>query len=190
MMKTSRGVIVTCLIYSDKSLPMHSLTLLHWFANNVDIDNNNVVRLSFNTNGDFGSHYYSNYEGLLPSPARGYQFYTVGNVNRPPGDMCPIHEDLPAYVLYPQVREFSGTGRNRDRIVVSVQAQSSSAHTVSQAYLTQHFRRQDNRGPGYDPDHTFRISTNLLQQLRQDQFDQNIHNNRLIINNLTVCEIL
>lgn len=214
-MKMNKGVIVACLlslvalscesdfqelnslndlkrVYSANSLPMHSLTLLHWFANNVDIDNNDVVRLSFDTNRDFGSHTYRNYEGLLPSVSQGYQYCTIGNVNRPPGNTCPFYEDFPNYVLYPRVIENYGTGRNRDRIIVSVQTQTYSARRVSQVYLTQHYNDW-NHGSGYDPDNTFIITTNLLQQLRlfsftdntqslqelRDQFDNNIDDNML-----------
>lgn len=192
MMKTSRGVIIfvvalSCVsaiqqlnsiddlkrAFSDNLMPMHSITLLHWFASIVDIDNNDVLRLSFNINGDFGSHYYSNYEKLLPSVPSGNQYCSVGNINRPRGDVCPITQDFPEYVLYPYVIEPANTGKNRDRIIVSVQPQSYGVRRVSEVYLTQHFRRQDNRGSGYDPDHTFSVSTSLLRQLRQFSFDDN-----------------
>lgn len=107
--------------------------------------------------------------------------------------MCRRYQDFPEYVLQPRVIEPIDTGRNRDRIIVSVQTQTSSAHSVSHVYLTQHFRRVDNRGSRYDPDHTFLISTNLLQQLRQfsfndntqslqqlrNQFNQNVNDNQL-----------
>ncbi|KAG8007029.1 hypothetical protein GBF38_023149 [Nibea albiflora] len=48
------------------SVPEHSLVLLHWFANTVEIDDNNVIWLDFDPNcGDYGLHYYRNAEGLL-----------------------------------------------------------------------------------------------------------------------------
>ncbi|XP_020783940.2 uncharacterized protein LOC110163348 [Boleophthalmus pectinirostris] len=219
-MKWSRGVRVSCLltlvtlvavvcsqqdyeelnsiddlkrVFSEKSFPLHSLILLHWFANNVDIDNNNVVRVGFNPQADFGSHFYGNYDNLLPSAPSGFQYFTVGNVNRPRGDICPISQSFPEYVLYPHVIEYAATGRNRDRIIISVQRQNYGPRRLDQAYLTQHFRRQDNQGSRYDPQHTFLISPNLLQQLRlfsfndnspslqelRDRFNQNIDDNQL-----------
>lgn len=203
MMKMSRGVIIACLlsllalncqsvfrelnsiddlrtIYSYKSLPLHSLTLLHWIANEVDIDNNNDVHLSFDVNRDFGSHFYRNGESLLPSAPRGNWYYTVGNIDRVPEYTCPSYQDYPDYVISPRVLEYSGTGRNRDRLIVSVQQQNSGSRTVSQIYLTQHFRRADNQGSEYDPNHTFVISTSLLQQLRQFSF----HDNSLSLHDL------
>jgi len=46
-----------------QSVPKHSLLLLHWFANTVNIDENNVINLTFDPNdGDYGSHYYGNFE--------------------------------------------------------------------------------------------------------------------------------
>ncbi|KAJ0019601.1 hypothetical protein NQD34_007170 [Periophthalmus magnuspinnatus] len=219
-MKQSRGVLLSCLltlvtlvavncreqdyqqlnsiddlkkVFSEKSFPLHSLILLHWFANNVDIDNNNIVRLTFNPRGDFGSHYYGNYDNLLDPVPSGYEYFTVGNVNRPYGDICPVSQDFPEYVLYPRVIEYADTGRNRDRLIVSAQAQNYGPRMITEVYLTQHFRLQDRQGSRYDPEHTFQISTNLLQQLRlfsfndnrpslqelRDQFNRNIDDNQL-----------
>ncbi|KAJ0069021.1 hypothetical protein NL108_015890 [Boleophthalmus pectinirostris] len=169
-------------VYSEKYLPMHNLILLHWFANTVDIDNNNVVRLTYDASRDFGSHYYGNYDGLLAPVPQGYQYYRVGNLN-------------PPNVLYPRIRDPVWMGKDRDHIVVQVQ--TGGSRRVSQLYLTQHFRRQGRQGSRYDPNHTFELTTDLLQQLRlfsftnnpqtlqqlRDQFNQNIDDTQL--NDLT-----
>lgn len=195
-MKMSRGVVTTCLLtlvalscesafqelnslndlkkaLSDKSVPLHSLALLHWFANQVYIINNTLVHLTFDLNGDFGSQYYSNSDGFLPSPPEG-QYYSVGNINPTAGNTCPIHKEFPEHVLFPNVLEPANLGRNRNHIVFNTITHSSGARGVGQIYLTQIFKEEDSQGSGYDPEHTFSISTSLLQQLRLFSFDDNL----------------
>ncbi|KAJ0069015.1 hypothetical protein NL108_015889 [Boleophthalmus pectinirostris] len=150
-------------VYSEKYLPMHNLILLHWFANTVNINNNNVVHLTYDPSRDFGSHYYGNCDEMLAPVPQGYQYYTVGNLNPPNGN-------FPPYVLYPQVIEYAWMGRNRDRIIV--QAQTGGSHRVSQMYLTKHFTKPS-QCSRYDPNYTFELSTDLLQQLRLFSFTNN-----------------
>ncbi|XP_074512984.1 uncharacterized protein LOC141781267 isoform X2 [Sebastes fasciatus] len=151
-----------------QSVPTHILLLLHWFANTVDIDdNNNIIRLTFDPNsGDYGSHHYANFKRLLvPLPwGNEYQYYTVGN----------LHQDtsmpLPRYVVRPPKREYVGT--NRDRIIIRVRGQNTgwgASQRIDQVYITQHIGRQGE----YDPDHTYRITTNLLRQIREFSVGQN-----------------
>ncbi|XP_037647513.1 uncharacterized protein LOC119501294 isoform X3 [Sebastes umbrosus] len=148
-----------------QSVPKHSLLLLHWFANTVDIDdNNNIIRLTFDPNsGDYGSHYYSNYERLLDQLPGGYQYYIVGNVHQ------ETSMPLPPYVVRPR-REYAGT--NSDRIIIRVRGQNTggrASQRIDQVYITQHIGRQGE----YDPDHTYRITTNLLRQIREFSVGQN-----------------
>ncbi|KAK7940279.1 hypothetical protein WMY93_003605 [Mugilogobius chulae] len=137
-----------------QSVPRHSLLLLHWFANQIDINEYTGITLNFDPNTDLGSHHYGNFEGLLQDPLpRGYRYYTIGNLN----------EDFPAYLCSPPVRQYKG--KNLDRIVVSAisAGQHSRSYRIHRVYLTQHI-------PGtreYDPTHTYQITTNLLQQIRQ-----------------------
>lgn len=194
MMKMSRGVTVCCLfaflalrcgsayqrlnsikdlkkIDFGQSVPKHSLVLLHWFANTVYSDNNDVIWLTFEPDrGDYGSHHYGNYERLLdPLPLGNvrYRYFTVGNLNQ------GTATQLPDYVLHPPV-EYMGT--NRDRIIFRVReehAASQAWHRIDQVYITQHYAPSEGQGTRYDPCHTYRITTNLLRQLRQFSVEEN-----------------
>ncbi|XP_042360368.1 uncharacterized protein LOC121956291 [Plectropomus leopardus] len=152
----------------DQSVPKHSLVLLYWFANTVDIDNNNVIRLTFNPNsGDYGSHQYGNYERVLDPLPRGNRYYTVGNLHR--GTSVP----LPHYVVNPPT-EYVGT--NRDRIIIRVSEQNTgrrALQSIDQVYITQHYDTSEGQGTRYDPAHTYRVTINLLRQIREFSEGQN-----------------
>ncbi|MEQ2305756.1 hypothetical protein AMECASPLE_001288 [Ameca splendens] len=152
------------------AVPTHSLLLLHWFANEVDIDNNNVIRLTFQPNqGDYGSHHYGNYERVLAPlpPGNIYRYFTVGNLNQ------ETSSDLPSYVVHPR----NGyEGRNRDRIIFRVREQNvgrQAGHVIDRVYITQHFETSEYQGTRYDPDHTYQVTTNLLRQIRQFSVEEN-----------------
>ncbi|XP_074512966.1 uncharacterized protein LOC141781255 isoform X2 [Sebastes fasciatus] len=153
-----------------QSVPKHSLLLLHWFANTVDIDNNNIIRLTFDPNsGDYGSHYYGNFEELLDPLHRGsgYRYYTIGNLHQ------ETSMPLPLYVVLPP-REY--VGRNRDRIIIRIREQNTGGQAlprIDQVYITQHYDTSENQGTPYDPDHTYRITVNLLRQIREFSVGQN-----------------
>ncbi|XP_073350076.1 uncharacterized protein [Pagrus major] len=136
-----------------QSVPKHSLMLLHWFANAVDIDNNNVIQLTFDPNSEYGSHHYGNYERLLDPLPWGYRYYTVGNLNQ------DTSVQLPDYVVDPP-REY--VGGNRDRIIIRVQGQR-----IDQVYITQHYDTSEHQGTPYDPVHTYQVTTYLLRQIRE-----------------------
>ena len=135
-----------------QSVPKHSLLLLHWFANVVHINHNNVIRLTFDPDsGDYGSHHYGNYERLLDPLPQGYRYYTVGNLYQ------DTSFQLPDYVVDPPM-EYEG--ENRDRIIIRVWGQR-----IDQVYITQHDTSEYQRTP-YDPDHTYQITDNLLRQIK------------------------
>lgn len=141
-----------------RSVPRHSLLLLYWFANRVDMNHNNVIRLNFNPNTHYGSHHYGNYEGLLDTLVQGYQYYTVGNLEEDSA------QRLPDYVLNPQ-RGYEGN--NLDRIVFSVYRRSTRQGTeqiIDRVFITHHHQHQGNH---YDPNHTYEISPNLLREIRR-----------------------
>lgn len=190
-MKTSRGVIISCLLAAvalscesahqklksldhlknidfGHSVPKHSLLLLHWFANTVDVDNNGVVRLTFDPNTEeFGSHHYGNFEDLLDPLPLGhvrYRYYTVGNLH------TETSNELPAYVRNPPLQDYEGT--NRDRIIFRVREQNTGDHTIDQVYLTQHYHPHEHRGTRYNPAHTYQISTRLMRQIRMFSAEQ------------------
>ncbi|KAK1878202.1 Colicin I receptor [Dissostichus eleginoides] len=61
--KTLKSINGLKKINFGQSVPKHSLLLLHWFANQIDIDNNDIIQLTFDPNsGEYGSHHYGNYE--------------------------------------------------------------------------------------------------------------------------------
>lgn len=144
-----------------QTVPKHSLVLLHWFANAVNIDNNNIVRLTFNPNsGDYGSHHYGNYEGLLDPPPPGQQYYTLGNLNQG-------SSELPDHVVHSQ-GEYAG--RNLDRIILRVRNHNTGRQRlqrVYQVYITQHYAASENHGTMYDLHNTYCITTDLLRQIQE-----------------------
>ncbi|XP_013870392.1 uncharacterized protein LOC106522083 [Austrofundulus limnaeus] len=147
-----------------QSVPSHSLLLLYWFADTVDIDNNNVIRLTFDPNSEeYGSHHYGNYERMLDQLPQGnirYRYYTVGNLHE------QRSSELPSYVVHPR---YGYEGRNRDRIIFRVREQNVGwqAGQIDRVYITQHFETSEYQGTRYDPEHTYQVSNNLLRQIRE-----------------------
>uniref|UniRef100_A0A8D0A208 Uncharacterized protein n=1 Tax=Sander lucioperca TaxID=283035 RepID=A0A8D0A208_SANLU len=145
-----------------QSVPKHSLVLLYWFANTVDINNNNNnISLTFDPNsGDYGSHYYGNFERLLDRLPWGNRYYTIGNLHQ------ETAMPLPRYVVHPPTEHMGG---NRDRIIIRVREQNivGQALQIDQVYITQHYEGPEHQGTPYDPDHTYQITTNLLRQIRE-----------------------
>lgn len=130
------------------------LELLHWFACKVDIDYNNIIQLTFDPNsGAFCCHYYINQEGLLESPPWGYHYYTIGNFHQ------ATSASLPSYVVNSQ----RNTVGNSARILIRV----NEGRQIDQVFITQHYDEYENQGSSYDPEQTFRITTNFLRQLRK-----------------------
>ncbi|XP_059203509.1 uncharacterized protein LOC131982928 [Centropristis striata] len=153
-----------------QSVPKHSLLLLYWFANEVDINDNNVITLTFDADGgDYGSHHYGNSEGLLePLPRENeYTYFTIGNLHQ------QTSMPLPPYVGHPRAEYEEG---NRDRIIFRVREQNRGRRSwqrIDQVYITQHYATYEHRGTGYDPARTYRITTNLLRQIREFSLGEN-----------------
>ncbi|XP_075942223.1 uncharacterized protein LOC142944905 isoform X4 [Anarhichas minor] len=151
-----------------QSVPKHSLLLLYWFANAVNIDEDGDISLTFDPESRaYGSHHYGNFEELLdplPSSNVRYQYYTVGSLNQ------ELSKPLPTYVVRPPATEYEGS--NRDRIIIRIRGPNIGwqvPQRIDQVYITQHI--EDERE--YDPDHTYRITTNLLRQIRLFSVGQN-----------------
>ncbi|XP_056434878.1 uncharacterized protein LOC130372747 [Gadus chalcogrammus] len=146
-----------------QSVPQHSLVLLHWFANTIEIDNNDAIVLTFEPDHD--THHYGNYEGVLDPLPFGQQYYTLGNINP------MINNDgnsLPSYFTG-QLNDLLGSEElNRARIIVSLLDQD----TIGQVFITQHYEANQDRGTGYDPVHTYRITIDLLRELRVFSLDR------------------
>ncbi|KAI4822364.1 hypothetical protein KUCAC02_007916 [Chaenocephalus aceratus] len=158
--KTLKSINALKNINFGQSVPKHSLLLLHWFANEINIDDNNdIIQLTFDPNsGAYGSHHYGNYEDLLDPLPRGNQhrYYTIGNLHQ------GTSTQLPPYVVNPRIEDM---GRNMDRIIFRVREQNIHAYqTIDQVFITQHIPHQ---GTLYDPAHTYRIDINLLREIRE-----------------------
>lgn len=161
-MKTSRGVIICCLLaaaalscestYPELNslndldyLDDESYDLLQWFANNVDIDNG-VVLLNVSSIIHNRSHVYMNNEGLLPRVQR--QYWTFGNVWQTSSGRPDHRRPNMARIVY----------RVQEPNTIDCTIDNTSDHMiVGQVYLTQH----------YNPDETYRISTSLLVDIRE-----------------------
>ncbi|XP_064842157.1 uncharacterized protein LOC135554065 [Oncorhynchus masou masou] len=143
--------------------PRHGLMLLHFVSGGLYVDNNDVLIPTFLPEmGDWGFHYFNNYEELFPplqdQNMQGY--YAVGNINTPTS--YPLHPYVTrSYYLTPGHLE-----RNMDRIVVRT---SPDRPLLEAVYITQHYRRSsghDPHGSEYDPQNTYQISPALLREIR------------------------
>ncbi|XP_016529449.1 uncharacterized protein LOC103141709 [Poecilia formosa] len=146
---------ITDLIDCHLSEHTNILELLHWFANEVDVDNH--IRLTFDPASDYGSHHYGNFEDMLEQLPWGYQYYTIGNIYEDDSDA------LPSYVRNPH-RNIDDN--NRARIIIRVNEGHSGPHPgqiIDQVYITQH----SDEGTNYDPDNTYRITPSLLHAIRR-----------------------
>ena len=112
-----------------QSVPKHSLVLLHWFANTIEFDNNDLIELTFEpSNGDYGTHHYGNYEGVLDRLPPGQQYYTLGNINPMINNQ---RRSLPSYFTNDLNRLLGREVLNRARIIFSY----SSQDTVGQVFI-------------------------------------------------------
>ncbi|XP_030198223.1 uncharacterized protein LOC115532526 isoform X1 [Gadus morhua] len=150
-----------------QSVPQHSLVLLHWFANTIEFDNNDLIELTFEpSNGDYGTHHYGNYEGVLDRLPPGQRYYTLGNIN--PNNNG---NSLPSYVTGQRNHLLGSEELNRARIIFSLLDQD----TIDQVFITQHYEANQGLGTGYDPVHTYQITFNLLRVLRVFSLDRRQH---------------
>ncbi|XP_056434883.1 uncharacterized protein LOC130372751 isoform X2 [Gadus chalcogrammus] len=152
-----------------RSVPKHSLVLLHWFANTIELTNNNRLELNFDPDqGDYGAHHYVNVPGFLdPLPFR-HRYFTLGNINPLINNQ---RRSMPSYFTNDLNRLLRGEVLNRARIIFSY----SSQDTVGQVFITQHYQASQGLGTGYDPEHSYRISINLLRELRVFSLDRREH---------------
>lgn len=153
---TSIDDLTVCHLFEHTNI----LALLHWFAREINFESN-IFQLTFDPNSDYGSHHYRNDEGILEPPPEGYRYYTVGNINR------PTSRSLPSYVVDAQR---ASTEWNKARIIFRVR--EGDRKIIDQVYITQHYDFSEGYGSTYDPEHTYRITTNLLQKLRSHTFNE------------------
>uniref|UniRef100_A0A3Q2DN74 Uncharacterized protein n=1 Tax=Cyprinodon variegatus TaxID=28743 RepID=A0A3Q2DN74_CYPVA len=141
-------ILEECPLYEQTNI----LALLEWFANAVNIQNNNIIELTFDPESDYGSHHYGNFERLLNPLPEGYQYYTVGNINK------ETSTPLPSCVADDQGWSPQW---NKARIIFRVR---EGYGQIDQVYITRHY---NSRKRGYDPDHTYQVTVNLLRGLRR-----------------------
>lgn len=160
------------------SVPTHSLVLLHWFAQNIEVDNNDVIQLTFEPErGDYGAHHYGNYEGLLDPLSRGHRYYTLGNLN--PNINVQRSVVLPDYLSGNLNNLIRHEERNRDRIIFRVRTGNhitvagAAWQTIDRVYITQHYMSVEGQGTPYDPNHTYHITINLLREIRLFTLENN-----------------
>ena len=116
-----------------QSVPKHSLVLLHWFANTIEIDNNDAIELTFEPNhGDYGIRRYGNFEGFLDPLPFGHRYYTLGNINPMFNNQ---RRSLPSYFTNNDL--FGHEELNRVRIIFTL----SSQNTIVRVYITLHYTR-------------------------------------------------
>ncbi|KAK7901615.1 hypothetical protein WMY93_018384 [Mugilogobius chulae] len=143
-------------VFEHKSIPAQSLLLLHLFANNVYIDHNQVCPLSL-----------IQLQILAPMFPEGCTYYTLGNVNYG-RYTCSNSRRVPEYVRRPLgLRDILMD--NRARIIICV----DYYECIRQVYLTQHYDSVFATS-AYDPDCTFIITPNLLSELQQFSFNDDV----------------
>lgn len=145
--------------------PHHGLPLLYFIAHKLVVDNNDALIIP--DRGDWGFHFYNNFERVFPplqnQNLQGY--YAVGNLNTPT-----------QYGLAPYVRQSyrytpGNVERNRDRVAVRT---SLNSPLLEPHYITQHYPRAGPQSNQYDPANTWRISLSIsLLQMDSTYSEQN-----------------
>ncbi|KAJ8001085.1 hypothetical protein DPEC_G00187550 [Dallia pectoralis] len=144
-----------------RPVPRHGLMLLFWFANDcVDFDNHDNMQIQcYPERGDFGFHYFGNFEKILPilSRERNEKYFEVGNLNT---ESYPEAIDLLPYVrqYYLSMRYYHQC--NRDRLIIRL-----NKRKVTATYVTEH-KDNGNRGE-FDPEHTHLVSPDLIRIIQQ-----------------------
>ncbi|KAK6316295.1 hypothetical protein J4Q44_G00138190 [Coregonus suidteri] len=140
--------------------PRHGLYLLYFIAHNLVVDNNDaLVPMFIPDRGDWGFHFFSNFECVFP-PLQDQNlqaYYAVGNLN------TPTQYGLAPYVSQSYRYTPGNVERNRDRVVVRT---SPNSPLLEALYITQHYPLNDPRSNQYDPANTWRISPALLREIR------------------------
>uniref|UniRef100_A0A8C1ZQB8 Uncharacterized protein n=1 Tax=Cyprinus carpio TaxID=7962 RepID=A0A8C1ZQB8_CYPCA len=142
-----------------KSVPRHGLQLLFWFAQQVNIDqNNNQILLNFCPNsGAYGFRRFGNREGILDGSEHGQYNYEVGNLN---SGRYPAAAALPAYVQM-HYNNNNLPERNMDRLIVSLD--ETTTNRIRNVFITAHNQGRND----FNSVDTYEIAPALLSQIRQ-----------------------
>ena len=98
----------------------------------------------------------------------GHRYYTLGNINPMINNQ---RRSLPSYFTNDLNHLLWREVLNRARIIFTL----SSQNTIGQVYITQHYQASQGQGTVYDPVHTYRITINLLRELRVFSLDRRGH---------------
>ncbi|KAK9980075.1 hypothetical protein ABG768_013472 [Culter alburnus] len=147
--------------------PRHGLQLLFWFAQRVDVDQNNQFHLNFTPDQNaYGFHYFGNGEELLPPLNPGQTYYSFSKLSGPSANK------FPGYVLkyYPQKYNTitEKQEKNMDRLVVSLD--NKTKRRIFRVFITAH-----NPGSNYfNPNETYEIDLALILQIRKSYCNYNV----------------
>lgn len=142
-----------------REFPRHGLMLLHWFANNVEVDSSGEMQLHFDPGqGSYGLHCYKDIVPGVPFDSSESLFYSLGDLDRGSARM------LPFYVTYDFHHSTESPRKNLDRVLIRVQ--KSNPTKIEKVYITE-YHKDDSQGSNYDPDWTYEISPQLLIQIQE-----------------------
>lgn len=143
--------------------PRHGLFLLHWLANHISIQPEEI-RLQFDpARQDYGFRYYESTlsnSSALPhlDELSDRKYYSVGSLSSE-----PVRTKLPPYVTLDYYNAYTDSRRDLDRVVVRVYRTNPSL--ADKVYITQ-AGRNEQEGE-LDPDETFEIGFKLLMQIQR-----------------------
>lgn len=168
---------------SMKEFPRHGLMLLHWFANNVEVDSSGEMQLDFDPGqGSYGIHCYKDTYQRVPFDSSESLYYSLGDLDRRSARM------LPFYVTHDFHHSMESPQKNLDRVLIQVQ--KSYPTKIEKVYITEH-QKNHSQGSSYNPDCTYEITAELLiqiQELGTDIIcDTGMYNPRL---DFSLCEFL
>lgn len=166
---------------SMKEFPRHGLMLLHWFANNVEVDSSGEMQLHFDPGaGSYGLRCYTDNDRRAPCASSGSLQYSLGDLDRRSARM------LPFYVTHDFHHSMESPQKNLDRVLIQVR--KSNPTKVEKVYITE-YHKNHSPGGSYNPDCTYEISAQLLIQIQALGTDIvcDAHDRRL---DFSLCEFL
>ncbi|XP_026803514.3 uncharacterized protein LOC113547390 [Pangasianodon hypophthalmus] len=145
-------------ITSMKEFPRHGLMLLHWFANNVEVDSSGEIQLNFDPGqGSYGLHCCKDTDRRAPFDSSESLYYSLGDLDRRSARM------LPFYVTHDFHHSMESPQKNLDRVIIQVQR--SNPAKIEKVYITE-YHKNHSQGSSYNPECTYEISAQLLIQIQ------------------------
>ncbi|KAK6325008.1 hypothetical protein J4Q44_G00043500 [Coregonus suidteri] len=145
--------------------PRHGLKLLFWFANECVAfnHNGNMLVQCHPERGDFGFHYFGNFEKILPVLLRDHResYFEVGNLNT---ETYSKAEDLPDYVRKDYGLSLGYRQCNKDRIIIRLRQGD-----VTATYVTEH--KEDGGRGEFDSERTHLVNPDLIRIIRDPELE-------------------